>query len=975
MMIAPSGRAGCRTCSEKIAKGSVRLGAATKWGGGANGYINKWAHVRCTRVPPEFYDEFDAREDVHAFGALSAAQQGEVVRTLKLKGTPKHLKTIDPNDPDFLKKSTLPEAPQPALVTIRALPYQREGFGWMCAQEESAHRGGILADEMGMGKTLQAISLVAATSAERALAAKLVRDHVSVQDTMNVPAAADVSAVISHASASESASPFASASTANKATPSTKTKAEGTAKATGKTRATTMTTSKATGKAKAPNKAKARARAKAKVAAKGGNGDAAEDDEDADFTPNSHSGARKAQRANSKKMRKAAATAAAAAASAHNHYVSPSDPGCPEGGPTLVVCPSSCVLQWFQEFQACTNMLAGRRSLKVLVVHSNRKKLRKRDLLTYDVILTTYPVLQYDYAQCVNAIKVPCQYCNKMFLERKLVLHNKYFCGPTARRTLKQRKTDRVQAAATGKAMVTLKIVDDEAVGAKHAARRGAAGAAQKKKKKKNIARKGVPTPSAIYKELMAETGRVPVPMYQSAGATPLSAAPAEAAAAAVSSSASPAAASPAAASPAAAAAAAVTSPSAVYPKKPSQKVLKETVKKALSAKKSPAASKRIGIPVAAALKKAAPSSDDVRRSGRKRKQVSYVEISDSDANGTSDGSDSDFHSSAEEESSSDSDFEVMSSQRIRLASRQKRSKPKGRASSSSSSSNSAKSSRSISSSSGAAKRPKKMTTHQMRALRRLGDTLSSGVSDPAPSPIFATSMPDVTFVVVEDDEEDVDISVMKSSTGNAGAKRKPRKAAQSSSSKKSTASSKKMKKKKKKTSASFLEKKIRKSPTARARRGGTSSRRSKNRSKSRSKSRSKKKVQSDSSDASSSSSPSSDSDSAPSSESDASSDSDDESNVDKDGTSLRDSILHRVRWTRVILDEAHKIKARTNNTAKSIYALRAKYRWCLTGTPLQNRIGELFSLVRFLRVHPYSYYFCKSKGCQCSWNVETHII
>ena len=157
--IAPSGRAGCRTCSEKIAKGSVRLGAATKWGGGANGYINKWAHVRCTRVPPEFYDEFDAREDVHAFGALSAAQQGEVVRTLKLKGTPKHLKTIDPNDPDFLKKSTLPEAPQPALVTIRALPYQREGFGWMCAQEESAHRGGILADEMGMGKTLQAISL------------------------------------------------------------------------------------------------------------------------------------------------------------------------------------------------------------------------------------------------------------------------------------------------------------------------------------------------------------------------------------------------------------------------------------------------------------------------------------------------------------------------------------------------------------------------------------------------------------------------------------------------------------------------------------------------------------------------------------------------------------------------------------------------------------------------------------------------
>jgi DNA repair protein RAD16 len=50
-----------------------------------------------------------------------------------------------------------------------------------------------------------------------------------------------------------------------------------------------------------------------------------------------------------------------------------------------------------------------------------------------------------------------------------------------------------------------------------------------------------------------------------------------------------------------------------------------------------------------------------------------------------------------------------------------------------------------------------------------------------------------------------------------------------------------------------------------------------------------------------------------------------------------------------VILDEAHNIKERSTNAAKAAFALDAKYRWCLSGTPLQNRVGELYSLVRFL--------------------------
>jgi DNA repair protein RAD16 len=82
----------------------------------------------------------------------------------------------------------------------------------------------------------------------------------------------------------------------------------------------------------------------------------------------------------------------------------------------------------------------------------------------------------------------------------------------------------------------------------------------------------------------------------------------------------------------------------------------------------------------------------------------------------------------------------------------------------------------------------------------------------------------------------------------------------------------------------------------------------------------------------------------------------------------LSGSPLHAISWSRIILDEAHRIKGRTNSTAMAAYALQADngFKWCLTGTPLQNRVGELYSLIRFLRVRPYAFYYCKIKGCKC---------
>lgn len=60
------------------------------------------------------------------------------------------------------------------------------------------------------------------------------------------------------------------------------------------------------------------------------------------------------------------------------------------------------------------------------------------------------------------------------------------------------------------------------------------------------------------------------------------------------------------------------------------------------------------------------------------------------------------------------------------------------------------------------------------------------------------------------------------------------------------------------------------------------------------------------------------------------------------------------IHWYRVVLDEAHTIKNRNAKATKACYALRAEYRWCLTGTPMQNNLDELQSLIKFLRIKPY---------------------
>jgi DNA repair protein RAD5 len=63
---------------------------------------------------------------------------------------------------------------------------------------------------------------------------------------------------------------------------------------------------------------------------------------------------------------------------------------------------------------------------------------------------------------------------------------------------------------------------------------------------------------------------------------------------------------------------------------------------------------------------------------------------------------------------------------------------------------------------------------------------------------------------------------------------------------------------------------------------------------------------------------------------------------------------LYSIHWFRVVLDEAHMIKSPKSLISLAAAALTADRRWCLTGTPIQNNLEDIYSLFRFLRVEPW---------------------
>ncbi|CAI7837941.1 unnamed protein product, partial [Closterium sp. NIES-53] len=243
------------------------------------------------------------------------------------------------------------QEPAPDIL-MPLLPFQKEWLAWSLKQEQGPIRGGILADEMGMGKTIQAISLI--------VTSRQLQSHApAINPVLPQPLPPSSSAAEAPSAKAEAASPAAATPAVDAPLPAP----------------TAVTATSAAG-----------------IQATAGN-------------PGSSSGG-------ASELERAAVKA------------------------TLVICPLIAVLQWRQEIARFTRP----DSVKVLVYHGPKRAISVKDLEEYDVVLTTFSIVEAEMRAAVFPSKVPCQWCERKFFPDRLEIHQKYFCGPNAKRTAKQAK-------------------------------------------------------------------------------------------------------------------------------------------------------------------------------------------------------------------------------------------------------------------------------------------------------------------------------------------------------------------------------------------------------------------------------------------------------------------------------------------------------------------------------------------------------
>lgn len=248
---------------------------------GEFGIITAWQHPECSRIPG--YSQARLKHFLHGLEQLTKEDKRRVLTELtKEEAAP--LDEIKPEDEEFFKrKADVNPIQPPESITKGLLPFQEEGLGWMVSQEHGDHKGGILADEMGMGKTIQTIAMIVQRKEE---------------------------------------------------------------------------------------------------------------------TPDQ------------------------------------------EHGPTLIVCPTSAMPQWADEIFSFTKQ----GTLSVATYYGDRSQFDAKSLRQYDIVVTTYPVLEREWRSVAEQLKHPCKYCGKKYMPKALEVHNTYFCGPEAARSARQNMREKKSA-------------------------------------------------------------------------------------------------------------------------------------------------------------------------------------------------------------------------------------------------------------------------------------------------------------------------------------------------------------------------------------------------------------------------------------------------------------------------------------------------------------------------------------------------
>jgi SNF2 family DNA or RNA helicase len=71
-----------------------------------------------------------------------------------------------------------------------------------------------------------------------------------------------------------------------------------------------------------------------------------------------------------------------------------------------------------------------------------------------------------------------------------------------------------------------------------------------------------------------------------------------------------------------------------------------------------------------------------------------------------------------------------------------------------------------------------------------------------------------------------------------------------------------------------------------------------------------------------------------------------------KEKSGDKHTVLHKVKWDRIILDEAHIIKDKSTTTHIMCKDIQAKHHWGLSGTPVQNDVADIKNLFSFVGIH-----------------------